>query len=1654
MKKTITLIIIALQSLIIYAQLPYNESFETDLGIWTQSISDQFDWTRNSGPTPTSNTGPAVASNGDWYLYIEATGHNNPPETAIIEANFDFSGTTLPILSFDYHMWGEGMGYLRVYVYDGSSWTEVWNHLENSGNYWFNAKICLGDYADNANVKIRFMAQTNYSELSDIAIDNIKIRDFSILSINQTPVTCGQYSDGTIEITLTGGFSPYEYSINDGIDYTSNASTTYTFSGLPGGDYPVKVRDVSGCVLSGGNINVYEPETPDITTNKLNVSPCSYSTNGQIEIFASGDNSPFTYSINGFSGPFQVSNTFTNLDTGNYQIAVRNTLGCIALANVVSIIAPADILIIDVETQDVSTCFGDCNGEIEIYAGGGHSPLSYSIDEGVNFDYSTYFPDLCEGTYRIIIQDNSGCLDTTEYYTISQPDLLSFVDVDSGDVTGCFGDENGYIIAQATGGTGTIQYSIDNGYMYYNDGDFSNISAGNYHLVIRDQNNCSADWGIITIGQPDLLLIDSVVTIDIQGCYGDADGQITIYDSGGTGAKLYSIDNGVTLQASNVFTNLDVGDYFPYVVDENGCERTYSSVEISQPQPLIISNVATFDVSDCYGSNTGMIQIFASLGNAPYQYSIDGGTTYQSSYLFSDLVAGEYYIAVIDDHSCEIIGDTVIIGQPEQIVVTDTVATDVSCFGGNDGTIFVDAQGGTGTLMYSINNGLTFPFNAGNLTYQSAGTYQIIVKDDNDCEVSGGTLTINQADSLSIDSIGVVDVELCYGDSTGILTLYVSGGNAPLNYSIDNGFTTQTSNIFTNLPARTGYLPFVIDNNGCFAMHDPITITQPPLMLVTGQSHTNIDTCHGVPVGTITITTFGGTGIKSYSIDNGTNYYENGGFFDNLYAGSYLIKVKDQNNCIANGWEEPIYEPDTLLIDSIVFHDVVCHNQGNGSIYIYASGGQPQLYYSVNDGYTFSPSYQFSNLQPGDYDILVKDQYNCQVSDFVSIIEPPQFFIDTVIYENVQTCYGDNTASITIQASGGIPDFLYSYTNITTAYTSPFQDTNVFENLSAGAYYITVKDANGCTLTSTSFNISQPSQVLIQDYESTNITCTGLNDGTITIFGSGGVGGYEYSIDNENTWFDNGGVFTNLYPDDYIISVRDSNNCTCQYNITVTIYEPSQLQIESVTPYNPECYGYSNGHISVYAIGGTGQYTYILNDLVIQQENVFDSLPEGQYWITVYDANNCVAQSDTVELIMPENYSQYTPSVTQGCSPLEVSFNQTFQQYAYKWIFGDGDTLTFANPTHVYENHTEQNVVYDLEVIVFHGNCRDTSHREITVYSQPNLYFSVDTSIHYYPDTTVFITNHTTNYDNYFWDFGDGQTISSVSPISHSYHTCGNYVMSMIAESQWSCADTFALDIMITAVDPQASFLIDNLNGCAPLDVNFTNLSANAQEYEWFIDDVLVSNEQNLNYIFEQAGYFYIELNAKGYCEKENSIHKTVDVFPAPIVDFDVEPDTVAVGQEIAYLNYTTGADYYNWNFGDGEYSADEYPRRSYSQPGTYSVTLLAISQNGCRDSLTFENAVFVSDDMYVVLPPFITPNNDGANDLFIPIYNLVSDCRIEVYNRRWQLVFKTDDFKTIFWDGTKNGKPLPIDVYVWRASGRYSSGQYFEKIGEVTLLR
>ncbi len=213
------------------SDFPYSEGFESSSFAWNQSTEDNINWTRRTGGTPSSNTGPSSASEASYYMYIEASSPNYPSKNAFLDSDcFDLSSLSEASISFDYHMYGSTMGTLLVQAKIGNgSWTNLWTINGDQGNSWKFAEINLADYVGNDEVVLSFNGTTGTSYRSDIAIDNIQItagssdiEDCPTLSFTGISVNAygGSQDNGTSEIAENG----------DRLNISNNAWKSIDFS--------------------------------------------------------------------------------------------------------------------------------------------------------------------------------------------------------------------------------------------------------------------------------------------------------------------------------------------------------------------------------------------------------------------------------------------------------------------------------------------------------------------------------------------------------------------------------------------------------------------------------------------------------------------------------------------------------------------------------------------------------------------------------------------------------------------------------------------------------------------------------------------------------------------------------------------------------------------------------------------------------------------------------------------------------------------------------------------------------------------------------------------------------------------------------------------------------------------------------------------------------------------------------------------------------------------------------------------------------------------------------------------------------------------------------------------------------------------------------
>ena len=490
--------------------------------------------------------------------------------------------------------------------------------------------------------------------------------------------------------------------------------------------------------------------------------------------------------------------------------------------------------------QNDVTCYGANDGAITITnPAGGYGTYEYTINGGINWQSSGTFTALAPGYYNVQIRDAAhiNCvIILNSSLRVTEPAQLAGA-VGKTDIT-CFGANDGTItITNPTGGHGTYEYSIDAGGSWQLANTFSNLQPATYDVRIRDVANPAC---IITLN-PQLVLTQpaqlagAVGKTDVK-CFGANDGTITITNpTGGYGTYEYSIDAGGSWQLVNTYTNLQPATYVVMIRDRShtGCTITLNpALVITQPAQLA-GVVGKTDVT-CFGANDGIITITNPTGGyGTYEYSINGGASWQSSGSFNNLAAGNYNVMIRDaaHTACTIVlNPAFVITQPAQLAGAVS-STNATCFGSNDGTITISTPtGGYGTYEYTINGGINWQ-SSGNFTALAPGYYNVQIRDaahTNCTIILNSSLRITEPAALSAAETS--SNVTCFGANDGTITITGAiGGHGTYEYSIDGGLTWSGTGTFSNLAPRT-YDIRIRDaaQNGCVITLNPqLLLTEP-----------------------------------------------------------------------------------------------------------------------------------------------------------------------------------------------------------------------------------------------------------------------------------------------------------------------------------------------------------------------------------------------------------------------------------------------------------------------------------------------------------------------------------------------------------------------------------------------------------------------------------------------------------------------------------------------------------------------------------------------------------------------------------------------------------------------------------------------------------
>ncbi len=1098
-----------------------------------------------------------------------------------------------------------------------------------------------------------------------------------------------------------------------------------------------------------------------------------------------------TFLGNGSSFFFQdgSGNDLRFTEEGIYTVrAVQNA--CDALMNG-SVSVEQYELVLEEESKSNITCNGLSNGIIELKASGGSGSYQYSIDGGTNWQASETFTGLGVGDHTFSVKDlsSAGCngIDVLTV-TISQPTAILIIeDATQNTNVGCLpctagvDCEGSATISISGGSPDNAKYPATGGYgISWSTGgtDFTETlmpESTPYHSVtVTDGNNCIESLNIDIDVNPTLQLaedVDPLLHID-NVCNGESDGSYVVTATGGSGTYQFSLsDPGITTPTwleSNYgaggnqyrVSGLSLGTYDIWVRDRNvNYNRCYTKVdvpiEITEPTALSIIEESKSEIT-CNGASDGSFIVRASGGlSGTYQFSETdpalGAAVWEEAndgvdgYEVTGLSDGTYTIWMRDkvNTSCDVVDVSVTLSDILPLSYTLVEHTNVLCYSDNTGRLQVTAQGGSGNYVYQWEDAFGIISTDTYAEDLVAGNYTLTITDvDADpanCTPFTEVFTITQpANPLEINELSTKDND-CSATSNGAIQIDITGGTAPYNIIWSNG-VSNTESLSGLSPGN--YTVTVEDDNGCIVDNSvtPIIVgEQPDITMVPASLDLVNNDCYLDNSGSIEFQVTGGSGfymfrlqgdeIRDWTVPVPTN--SDTYIFENLYAGTYEVLVRDANNssCEYSLGSYNITQPNELLIsnDPVVgLHNVSCYGGNDGWFTITATGGSGDYDYSIDNGANWTNfsqinTFTFSNLVNGTYLVKVRDfnEPSCVSSTLQVDVNQAAKIQAAVISVTNTSCFNTSDGVVTVTANGGSGTYDYYCVE-----TSTWDDDGIF-NLPKGTYTFIAQDEDvvGCVSDATAqITVDGPLDFTTTVTSYSNITCNGDSDGEIylsTQFSNSASGLFEYSVDNGVTY--QSSPITGLGAGVYVVMIRDANHPSCENTLptTVTLTEPDPLThvLDGIT--DVQCYGDDNGAIQISVSGGTPNYSYQWTGVSDANGGKTDnptSLTVGTYSVSIMDDHGCsilplpsyiVTEPDELEAEYQVVHVELGGQSTGSIAISNITGGPTTN---YDVLWDDGSTsmsrTNLAAGTYTFTVYSRDNLgnilcerIYDIDVI-------------------------------------------------------------------------------------------------------------------------------------------------------------------------------------------------------------------------------------------------------------------------------------------------------------------------------------------------------------------
>tara|TARA_R110000787_G_scaffold28923_5_gene78811 strand:+ start:50469 stop:60143 length:9675 start_codon:yes stop_codon:yes gene_type:complete len=1532
--------------------------------------------------------------------------------------------------------------------------------------------------------------------------------DLDIVISSTVDCTLGGEAVVTVS-SLLGSTGPFHFAIYQGpgtvyplpagawLPESPLGSQSTTFTGLiPGVTYTFIVYDESTMC------SYYEPASLPIPTNSTltatavssdNIT-CTGSDDGDVsftinsvyvtsvdiayEIFDSL--SLVTTGISGTgtipAGGSLIISDLGPLPFGTYFVLIEENTGPNAGCGVVtapfSITESAFLLSLSTSVDQNANCNPN-SGVISTIAQNGTAPYLYQITTTPGaplptdpaWNTASVF-NVNAGDFYVHAMDAYECIITSPIQVVGMdpsPVITAVITDQCSTVDGQFEID----VNLVTAGTPPYSFSINGGSFQTQTTPFtiSNLTSGTHTVEVNDANGCG---NLVTVViEPPLGLTPTVTAL--PSC-DDDDGEITITAIGGTSNYGYTINPNPPsiVLTGNVFSGVPSGTYIVTVTDTVTLCSEDISVTLDSSIPVTFDTEVT-DVI-CQGGNDGQIivELLPGNNNPIYTYEIIAPIIVgpQTENIFTGLPAATYTVQVTSGRGCITIAD-VIINEPALLEVTAN-ATPFSCNLDNTistSIITITEVGGTADYLYSINGTNYFTTNV--FEVLDTGVIQIIsvyVKDTNNC-IATNTVTLDPLLTITAAAVAIVTPIDC--NQSGSVAINVTGGSGNLEYQLLPDGIPQTSNVF-DIPGPGTYYYQVNDlDTSCYFLTDPFIVI-PFDEIDAVLNTTELNDCFGDTNGELELTITGYIGAYTYQLLGGTgtpigtpvaaNTSTNPQIIIGLASGNYSVEIVETETpfCTTITNVVTIGSPPTpVTLEVTETANVTCNNNV-GVISALANGGTSPYEYELTGDATvpYSDTNMFTDLSAGTYTINARDVNGCVETETITLMEPEPIDADFVPNTTLLPCFNDQNAILTIEnvTGGQMGNYIYTLNTITPGPSiSGPQTSNIFEDLGAGTYSVTITDGFGCIFTSLPVTINQPDPIISSLVTNTTPTC--LIDAELTLSAAGGTGPYQYSDTiNFTTVL---GTFTtsitfSVYPGVYNYYVRDVNGCITNISNEITIDPLPTLEVNLIST-NPEinCAGDNTGVIEATAIGGLGDYVYVLQDLLgntipadQNSPGIFTGLTVGTYVVYV-ESGDCLTTSEEITITEPDAVLETTFEVTDVLCNGEN--NGRLEILA---IGGTGIIKYAISPnldqffdTNIFENLSPG--IYDVIVqdqlgcfLTFNFEILEPLAVLITVVADSIIpvicdgdqdgFFSIDIEGGTLP--------YSVSLDDYNGPYITGaldQNIFDFDNLMGGDHVV--YIRDIFGcESEWNI--TFpesafmepAIELEIECIDNVTTNLVN-----VTVDENLVDIS----QLEYSLNDGPYQSSNVFTNLPPSIDN-YITVKHSNGCIVMTEYFDIETLIPVGLTLIEGELNEIvanAFGGSGPYVFTLNGV-----VFGDENIFA-------ITESGTFEVT--ATDSNGC-----VATAIITQDFIDLCIPNYFTPNGDGVNDGWTigcaPNY---PNLRFSIYDRYGRVVATLRAGEK--WYGTYNNAELPTGDY-WYVVETDINNNNRDFVGHFTLYR